>query len=642
MPANATPHRTRRHASTSAIEITAEPEEAKPLTPKQAIDELKQALLDLQKDADSYVNISRLQLALRSIEQQGQETVRIAIVALAGQKKARQKTRELVRLLLADPLKAEEEWERVLMSHNGPLLLRITPDATEQPPANRLIKEIIISSPAFNKNQLEILVLEGEVLSTQNESAEDIEDRLLTPIIDIPITTTGRYSPITTPVHKSLLVGNSVTGAASLLQASATLDQTLIATAVDLPGYNESDNSSTLRALDVARGKAGLEAFRENVSNVHTYEANWAASNIESVQTWLKTGTLPTDSELLKAPSQALISSILSSASHRISTTEAAQLSSALSNAVSQTSLQSLHTDLSTWSETAHAELRDSLDAAFSGQHWAALSWWKLFWRVDDVPAIASDMISSRFLPAAEQNLIFLAGKIDSAGVIPATPASQVPLNPRIAQDAALGGASWAYKEVPATRTDVEKAIQSIPTSDRKSGEVMPVTSPSAPLEGAVAQPAILASPWPLHIAIVRRHIIASTIPRLTALAQGLVAQAVGMSAASLGLAAFVYATNLSVGVYEAGAVAALGVVVGLGRMQRRWEGVRRWWVGEVREEGRRALVSTEEVVRRVLQNASGRNAMLPRELGVAKQAVERARKALEEVEKVAKKSEEH
>jgi hypothetical protein len=66
-------------------------------------------------------------------------------------------------------------------------------------------------------------------------------------------------------------------------------------------------------------------------------------------------------------------------------------------------------------------------------------------------------------------------------------------------------------------------------------------------------------------------------------------------------LASLMYVSTLSTSVYEAGAVAALGIVWSLKRMQGKWETARKYWEGEVREEGRKAVRGVEGVVGDVL-----------------------------------------
>lgn len=646
----------RRCASTETVSTTTIETESlasdtavsdlKLLTPLQAINELRTALLDLQRDAGAYTNISRLQLALRSIEayggqQLGHETVRVAIVALSGQGHSGQKARELVRLLLADPLKEEEDWERSLVNHEGPILLRIGQHNGELVEGqNRLIKELNISSPTLNGHQLEILVLDGEVLGATGESVEDIADRMLTPIIDIPVSTTGRYSPITTPVHKTLVVGDGIYGGATLLKLPVELNRGQIASTVDLPGFlYEEDPTLPIQPMDLRLGGAALGIFRQSVERAMDYEEHWTASNLPLIQQWLKSGSAPTEG--MKEPTKALVTSILEGAEYRISRQEAQHLASILSSKLQGGIVEQLQADLTKWSENAHSELRDGLDAAFNGPHWKALSWWKLFWRVDDVSAITSDMVNSRFLQNSEDELIYLSGKLQQAGVF-----SAIPFNTPIeAANQATnikdthGGASWAYIETPKQAPNLVQAAAAEDLTLRKAGEVVAATPTAAPLEGAVAVPAIKASPWPLHIAVTRRGLSTTTIPKLQALAQRLVAQTVATSFAATSFSALIYATNLSVGLYEAGAVAALGTVLSMGRMQKRWEGARKWWEGEAREEGRRALVSSESIMRDVLQKAAGeRPAVENREIGVAKEAVARARAALEEVRRVTEK----
>jgi hypothetical protein len=71
-------------------------------------------LSKLNDAAETYVDISRMQLALRGLEAQDAVT-RVAVLGVNGQMGARR----LVRLLLADPLGKEEGWERELVGAGG-------------------------------------------------------------------------------------------------------------------------------------------------------------------------------------------------------------------------------------------------------------------------------------------------------------------------------------------------------------------------------------------------------------------------------------------------------------------------------------------------------------------------------------------
>lgn len=601
--------------------------ETKPLTPKQAVAELEKALGDLEKHAVGYVNLPRLRLAQRGVEQRGgQEVIRVAVIALAGQGKSTAKSRELIRLLLADPLKAEEEWERSLTTTEDPVLLRISHRSggvVEGGFKNRLVKEVQISSATLKDHYLEILVIDGDVLMESEEGMEGLVENVLVPNIQIPASFGAHYSPITAPVHKALVVGDGILGAASLLRLPS-VEGDLIQAAVDLPAIiHDTEANTPFRPVDVALGTAALKSFRESVGNALKYEQQWSASGLPTLRDWVISGSGSSLSPL-KPPVHALIRSLLSSTEEKIQYREAYALSAALSAKVSSSTTQSLHNDLNEWAEAAHTELRDQLDQAFSGRRWRALSWWKLFWRVDDVSAITSDILTSRFLTGAEQEVIYIAGKIDAAGVL-AEPTTPQP-----------SSSNWAYKDVQPERDPEEEVPLGVePEAPApRVRDVIPVTE--TPLDGAIATPAIKAHPWPLHIPLTRAYIASSTIPRLQALAQKLVAQTLGTTAFSGAFAGLIYVSNLSVGIYEAGAVAALGTVWALRRMQAGWEGGRGFWAKEVREEGRKAIRGVEGVMGGVLRRAEGRGVgggSGDREAREAKEAVGRARRALEGVE---------
>lgn len=83
----------------------------KPLDVAPASKELYKALKRLGTDAANYVGVSRLGLALRSLEGRN-GTIRVAVLAMDGDV---ERVKRLVRLLLADPLGKEEDWEKELV-----------------------------------------------------------------------------------------------------------------------------------------------------------------------------------------------------------------------------------------------------------------------------------------------------------------------------------------------------------------------------------------------------------------------------------------------------------------------------------------------------------------------------------------------
>lgn len=124
--------RTGRFVSTTVASRSAQQESAaspliipttainKPLDVAPANVELYKALERLKNDAANYVGLSRLGLALRSLEGRN-SIVRVAVLAIDGDV---DRVKKLVRLLLADPLGKEEAWEQELAeSGNGESVL---------------------------------------------------------------------------------------------------------------------------------------------------------------------------------------------------------------------------------------------------------------------------------------------------------------------------------------------------------------------------------------------------------------------------------------------------------------------------------------------------------------------------------------
>lgn len=581
-----------------------------PLSPLSPRIELRDALNELQKYAANYVNLSRLQLALRGLEQPaGNETIRIAILGLADGGDSLDKAKQLVRLLLADPLKAEEEWERILLDEqpgNRPLLLRVGHEGEEPVYSSRMVQELHISSPTLNGHKLEILVLEtGLQQNTFGSGDGSLDETLLVPTMEIPTSGSGRYTPITTPVHKSLIVSQGIVGASSLISSHLTTERDIIGSAVDVRvGEDDDPTSLPFQIINVDLGNTALSSFRQSVNNALDYEHSWFASGIPEILEWLKSGSSATEGTM-KKPVQKLVESLLESTNAAIQAEQARQLSAALNSRVSSSQLDSLKSDLSKWAESAHTELLDHLDIAFNGHKWRKLGWWKLFWRVDDVSMIASSILARRFLVDAEKEAIFLAGRIEEAGVFKNTP------DPNVRH--------WAYKPLKEEEL-AEPKLGSEPVVPRMKDLVL--------LEDG--ERGLKNQNWPLHIPSTRRYLDGETVPALQALAQKLVLQTLTTSSLFSALGGLTYVSSMSTSFYEAGAVTALGVVWALRRMQGKWEAARKFWEGEVREEGRKAVRGVEGVIGGVLK-ASGESVIVADpELEKAKVMVKRAEDALE------------
>ncbi|KAI2615835.1 hypothetical protein GGR54DRAFT_611231 [Hypoxylon sp. NC1633] len=561
--------------------------------------ELENALLELQKHAANFVNLSRLQLALNGLRQQpGNESIRVAVLGLTTGSKSGQTAKQLLKLLLADPLKAEEEWEKEVDKHNltQPMIIRVGADIPQDSTSvsvtkGSLLHEVNVSSATLNGHNLELLLMETNPFLSARElgALEGFENSVLVPTVDIPTSSTGRYTPITTPVHKALIVADGIMGAASIVSMPPLESRNVVAAAVNLPEYNPPDSSPLpFTPIDVGTASLGLGLVRKDLKDAIEFEHLWFRSNIPSLVEWLKADIMASPEGSTKPPLKELVGSLLRNTSLALEGEEARQLGSSLSSTSLPTSHKELQNSLDDWAESAHSELQEQLDLAFSSRRWRKLGWWKLFWRVDDVGMLTNDIISQRFLPRAERSAIFLAGRMKEAGF-------------------ALG----PFPNPVGQATD-ENGNN---TKQGDSQETVPT----------------IAS-WPVNIPNTRHYLQTETIPALQALAQKLTLQTLSTSGLTTALGVLVYLSTLTTTLYEAGAVAALGIVWSMRRMQRQWETARKFWEGKVREEGRKAVRGVEGVVGEALSQSQAikeDKAAGQAEVSKAKELVEKAQEIL-------------
>ncbi|KAI0835297.1 hypothetical protein F5Y06DRAFT_276603 [Hypoxylon sp. FL0890] len=559
--------------------------------------ELEDILLELQKHAANYVNLSRLQLALNGLRQNpGDESIRVAVLGLNNGSESSQTAKQVLKLLLADPLKSEEEWEREVEKHNlaTPMIIRVEPDPPQElgsmsvATKGSLLHEVHVSSATLNGHNLELLLMETDpFLSAQELRAlEGFEESVLVPTVEIPTSDTGRYTPITTPVHKALIVADGILGAASIVSMPTLESHKVITAAVNLPEYKPKDTSPLpFTPIDVETASLGLGLVRKDLKNAIEFEHLWFESNMPKLVEWLKADIMASPEGTTKPPVKELIASLLRNTSAAIESEKARQLGTKLSSTTSHTPVKALQNSLDDWAESAHSELQEQLDLAFSSRRWRKLGWWKLFWRVDDVGMLTNDILSQRFLPNSERSAIFLAGRMKEAGVTLGPFPSPSPIN----------GDSTESKH-----------------SDTPTPEPASV-------------------PWPVNIPATRRYLQTETIPALQALAQKLTLQTLSTSGLTTALGALVYLSTLTTTLYEAGTVAAVGIVWSLRRMQKNWETARKFWEGEVREEGRKAVRGVETEIAEALKQGQTPKDKVEgeEELARAKSLVERAQEVL-------------
>jgi hypothetical protein len=444
-------------------------------------------------------------------------------------------------------------------------------------------------------------------------AGDSTQEAILVPTLETPTSSSGRFSHVTHPVHKTILLGD---GTESLIDYGRFIGETsdtelppnTVKVAVNLPAPSITAPESTQGVITINLDLAenSLAQFRESISNATAYEQGWFKSGLPSLIDWLVAGTSPSRSGELKPAVHALVTSLLTSTTHQISLSSAVVVKSAsLVSNVDEATRVSLAKTLDAWAETAHTELRDQLDIAFASAHWSRLKWWKLFWRVDDVGMIASEVLERRWLVDAEKNLVFLAGRVVGAGLA----TERQPSSSSLTVKERSGAPSPTLGEL--IKNDMDAADDGSASSLREL------------------------KPWPMSIPLTRAHLAKTTIPSLQALSQKLVLQTLSTTSLTAAISALAYVSVTSTTLYEAGAVAAFGFVLSLKMLQSKWEGAREFWQGELREEGRKALMGSQEAVRGALERRKGKvDVQEVQELRKAADAVERAILAVDEIGK--------
>jgi hypothetical protein len=472
-----------------------------------------------------------------------------------------------------------------------------------------------VPSRTLEAHNLEILVstLNVNVARMVNSPADSSMDAVLVPKL---LATSARGLPVPYPVHKTLVLGEGLDSAVAYgkFTADSTESMDMVKVAIDLPPLAKEvdmDDQAVATPVNIDSASKALSALRTSVQNATFYERNWFASNLPTVLKWL-TQDLQTSSTpvSLKPAHIALITSILDDIEASITRADAehaALLTSAASVAGGRLPIE-MASYVEAWAERAHEELRDGIDDSVLSKNWRRLAWWKLFWRVDDVGMVLEDVLQRRWLVGAEREATFLAGRMKQAGFPEVLP---------------------QVSNIEVEETPLE-ATEQLDTATPPLLSYPPQTTQTA-LSTEVQEP----TPWPILLPNTRAQLLATSTPPLHALAQHLILTTLSTTSLSSALSALLYVSVESFSVFEASAVAALGVVFSLRRMQKVWEAAREAWIGRVREEGRWVVKGVQGDIGRVLR---------VRDVGVgvdegvaerkgAREAVERVRGVLGKVE---------
>ncbi|CAL5871420.1 uncharacterized protein PFLUO_LOCUS5670 [Penicillium psychrofluorescens] len=535
--------------------------------------ELYGALEGVRDAAIEQVSLSRLQLALRGLESET-PLIRVAVLGLDNADSARR----LVRLLLADPLRPRQSWEDILETYDADtsqgLLIRY--GEVSESISNDLLPTIAVPSPILKQGNLEILV---STLGSETDFVGTTltADTFLVPTVTIQTSQSGRHSVVRYPVHRSIICGSGVDGllAYSSLVGQSDLKNEVASVrgAIELPVADKNASRDRLSLVDIHRASKALDKFRESVQNVSEYERGWNGSGVQSVIDWLASSQVQKDGALSPAL-VPLIESLLDSADESVLARDEKAIKHQTTGVVSDAVRADLEHGIAVWAERSHSELRSSLEAGFASPRWRGLAWWKLFWRVDDVSMITSEILEKRFLRRSEHEVIWTAGKYHQAGLL----AEQPPISPS----------------------------ESAPSNNSNS------------------------SPWPTQIPDTRTKLLTTTVPSLQALAQSLVLFSVSTTTLTSALSALTYVSIPSASIYESCTLAAVGLIYSLRRQQKKWDVARGFWEDEVREEGRSSLRETESLLREVV-NEGGRDVEDVSDMR-ARETVDRAKKALDGV----------
>lgn len=445
---------------------------------------------------------------------------------------------------------------------------------------NDLLPTIAVQSSLLKKGNLEILV--SSIGSESNSTRTTLDaDTFLVPTVTIETPHPGRNNIVRYPVHRSIVCGSGVDGllAFSSLMGQSDLKNEVesVRGAIELSVENKNAGDGRLSFVDIERATKALDRIRESVQNAIEYERGWSGSGVQPTIDWLASTSQVTKEGTLNPALVPLIESLLDAADEGVLARDAKALEGQAVGVPSENVRFELERGVVTWAERAHSELRSSLEAGFASPRWRGLAWWKLFWRVDDVGMITSEILEKRFLRRAEQEAIWSSGQYEQAGLL----------------------------------NDPKPA----PPPDSASDSTPEQSTPP---------------PWPTQIPDMRNKLLTTTVPSLQALAQSLVLFSVSTTTLTSALSALTYLSIPSASVYESCTLAAVGLIYSLRRQQKKWVAARGFWEDEVREEGRASLLETEDLMRKTVRE--GGKAVEDLTDHRAREAVDRAKKALAEI----------
>lgn len=606
---------------------------------------LYQSLLHLESSASSYIDLSRLQLALRSLES-ADPLIRIAFLGLGGN--GNQAARRLVRVLLADALSdGVEQWERELLDGvEGSVLVKygemVQDVGIVGGGRDGRVRELRVPSPLLKRLGVEILVT--GLNASEERGSDELEAAILVPALTIP-GAGGRVGFVRYPVHKAVVVTEGVSGSVELGRLpKGLLDGHMIQSALSLPLRKEEGIPKNERdgdVVDVGLAEHALGLFRENRANGAVFSQEWQASKVGSITNWLANSTkVEEKGDGLKPAVRDLLDSLLVKTQSAVESADSSSWARCSTLSVPESKRTILQEALATWCKDAHQDLQTNLSTAFLGPAWKRTTWWRLFWRIDEVSISAAEVLRRGWLVEAEQSLAFLSGRLLESGV--ATEAqlrgiSHLSDNRKPKAEAAAEVKTLLDERTEQEMADYNAAQKGIFKNGRPEtvAELMQLPPLLSKIREETGLNALFNPPWPQTINLAREQILHEAVPALHVKAQRFMLAALSTMGGSSALAAWLWVASGGVALYESGAIAALGLVWALRRLQKRYGKEREVFAGAVRENGRRVLADVESRLQKVV-NEGGRVAVREediRERESARKVVQVTREALGQIQ---------
>ncbi|KAK5134761.1 hypothetical protein LTR08_006136 [Meristemomyces frigidus] len=569
------------------------------------------------------MDLSRLQLAARSLESET-PVVRVALLGLGSN--GALAARKLARVMLSDALSDEQAWEQKLLqsSRDGKSLLLRYGDEEDVVQQSALVQTLHIPSPYLKRHNLEVLVttLNTDARSAHQVSDAELEEAILVPSLSTPSSAGGRVGFVRYPVHKALVVAEGITGAIEYGRLPRFIDRAhLINAALSLPlrsstGVNSAEQAVSDNVVDVDLATHALDLFRTSRANGAQFSDEWQTSRVPALSEWMA-GPKEAAMNGMNLAVRQLLNSTLLNATSSIERSESEQTTAATSASVSDAKRNNLSTEVSSWSSDAHRDLQFNLSTGLASRNWRRTAWWRLLWRIDDVSVSASDILRLSWLTEAEQSLAYISGRIAEAGLATPDELKEAGASQRVFQ-----------KGIEAEMQTWEPQAASVMTP----AELLQTPTLLTRLQQQSGVNALFDPPWPQTIHLSRQQMLHTLVPSFHRRAQALLLSTLTTTGGTAALGAWIFVAFADM--YAGGAVAALGLVWSVRRLQKLWGKEREGFAVTCREDGRRVLAEVETHLRRIVKEG-GRVSV--REDDVkgwqeARGVVERCREALEEI----------